>query len=311
VKVTRHTKTKKTLYNNFELFRLREPSIPVEMLDLKDAVMSFVWETGGSRFAIIHAENPTASKVNVSFYDMNKKITSKKKSNGKEITTTKIVSELNLVDTLKGKQCNCMFWSPAGGVIILAGLGESASGSLEFYDVDTKTLTIKEHYRANEVLWDPSGRTVATCVAQPVDGGHFKFAMDNGFNLWTFQGKQLFQQSFETFYQFQWRPRERLLSSKKIEEVHQNIKKYEKEFEKADRDRMRALHLEETKEKRQLRSLFRERLARLKQFRDQQKETRIALLGGYDEDDEDNYVMKEVCLETVLSSVEENIVLNA
>ena len=52
VKVTRHTKSKKTLYNNLELFRVNEPGIPVEMLDVKDAVMAFSWEPQGSRFAM-------------------------------------------------------------------------------------------------------------------------------------------------------------------------------------------------------------------------------------------------------------------
>ena len=33
VKVLRHTKSKKTLYNNFELFRVKDAGIPVEMLD--------------------------------------------------------------------------------------------------------------------------------------------------------------------------------------------------------------------------------------------------------------------------------------
>jgi translation initiation factor 3 subunit B len=37
VKVTRHTKSKKTLFNNFELFRIRSSGIPVEMLEVKDA----------------------------------------------------------------------------------------------------------------------------------------------------------------------------------------------------------------------------------------------------------------------------------
>ena len=74
VKVTRHTKSKKTLYNNLELFRLNEPGVPVEMLEIKDAVMAFAWEPSGSRFAMIHAENPTSTKVDVSFYDMMKKV---------------------------------------------------------------------------------------------------------------------------------------------------------------------------------------------------------------------------------------------
>jgi translation initiation factor 3 subunit B len=313
VKVTRHTKSKKTLYNNLELFRLEDPGVPVEMVEIKDAVMAFAWEPNGSRFAILHAENPTSTKVNVSFYDMNKVVgadqtTSALQIQGKKKSDsggTSIVAEVNKVDTLVGKQCNCLFWSPAGQHIIFASLGDSASGTLEFYDVDSKTLTVKEHYRANQVMWDPSGRTVVTVVSQPIQGGHFKFAMDNGYILWNFQGKQLSQQSFETFYQFQWRPRQTLLSKDQISKVVKNLKKYEKEFDRADKALSRARYLEETRGKRLLRTEYRDIMGKLAEFRRQQKAERKRLLGGYDSDDESNYVNKEVIVETILSTKEE------
>jgi translation initiation factor 3 subunit B len=305
VKVTRHTKSKKTLYNNLELFRVNEPGIPVEMLDVKNAVMAFSWEPQGSRFAIIHAENPTSTKVNVTFYDMFRtsepdKKKGKKKSSGKDI-----VAEVNKVETLEGKQCNCIFWSPAGRTIILAALGDSASGTLEFYDVDNKSLVIKEHYRANQVLWDPSGRTLATTVSQPIGGGHFKFAMDNGYIIWSFQGKQISQQSFETFYQFQWRPREKLFNKDEIAEVSKNLKKYEKQFNAFDEAKKRKLRLEETRGKRKSRAAFRATLARLKEIRANMKQDRMELLNGYDSEDESNFTTREVTIETILSSKEE------
>lgn len=304
VKVTRHTKSKKTLYNNLELFRLNEPNVPVEMLDMKDAVMAFVWEPRGTRFALIHAENPSSTKVNVSFYDMMKvtEPTIKKKGKGKKETV--IVAEVNKVECLEGKQCNCLFWSPAGGVIILASLGDSASGALEFYDVDDKTLVVKEHYRSNAIMWDPSGRTVASVVSQPIEGGHFKFAMDNGYTLWSFQGRQMYSQAFETFYQLEWRPREKLLSTEQIKDVQKNLKKYEQEFDKVDKERTRKLKLEETKEKRELRSRFRNMLSRLKEFRKAQKGARMELNDGFDSDDESNYNSKEIVLETIIDEKE-------
>merc|ERR1711968_281771 len=64
-----------------------------------------------------------------------------------------------------------------------------------------------EHYRCNSIEWDPSGRIVATAVMQPLEGAFFKYQMDNGFKLWTFQGKQYHETSYENFYQFTWRPR--------------------------------------------------------------------------------------------------------
>lgn len=329
VKVTRHTKTRKTFYNNIELFRLNEMSpataggaagtdnIPVEMLDTKDAVLALSWEPKGSRFAMIHAESPTASKVKVSFYDMKKKTTVDSgggvvgltgaggKSGKKGGTTTKIVAELNLVETLDNRQCNSLYWSPAGSTIIMASLGEAASGTLEFYDVDSRTMVVKEHYRCTQVNWDPSGRTVATAVAQPIGGGSFKFAMDNGYIIWSFQGKQLVQHSFETFYQFLWRPRESLLSRSEIEKVRRNLKKYEKQFDKADRKRQRALYLEETQGKRTERGKFRDVLARNRAIREKRRAERVALLGGYDSADENNYVVRDLVVETILSTKDE------
>jgi translation initiation factor 3 subunit B len=303
VKVTRHTKSKKTLYNNLELFRLDEPGVPVEMMDIKDAIMALAWEPCGHRFAMIHAENPNSTKVNVSFYDMQKTVVTPAK--GRKKQETNVVNEVNLMETLAGKQCNCIFWSPAGQNIILASLGDSASGALEFYDVKTKALVIKEHYRANQVVWDPTGRTVASCVTQPIQGGHFKFAMDNGYVLWTFQGKQLQQLSFETFYQFQWRPRESLLTKAEKAKVLKNLKKYEREFDKADKALAFNLQLEATKAKRSLRTEFRNRLARLNELKRQQKAARIALYNGYDVEDESHYVTNEVSIETILSTKEE------
>jgi translation initiation factor 3 subunit B len=311
VKVTRHTKSKKTHYNNIELFRLNETGIPVEMLDTKDAVMALQFEPRGSRFAMIHAESPQATKVNVSFYDMMKLedaaptvpgLKAVKKQRNK-------IPEINLIETLEGRQCNFISWSPAGSVVIMASLGDSASGTLEFYDVVNKSMVVKEHYRANQVIWDPSGRSVASVVSQPIEGGNFKFAMDNGYILWSFQGKQLYQQSFETFYQFLWRPRETLLSGSEINKVKRNLKKYEKQFDKADRQRQRAMYLEETKGKRDERTKFRDLLARNKAIHARHRAEHIQLLGGYDSDDEKNYKITDLLVETVLSTKEEVIVM--
>lgn len=305
VKVTRHTKSKKTHYNNLELFRLQEQGVPVEMLDIKDAVMALAWEPRGDRFAMIHAENPSSTKVSVSFYDMKKTVVTAAKGNKKVQKT--IVNEVNLIETLEGKQCNCLFWSPAGQNIIMASLGDSASGALEFYDVTNKSLVIKEHYRANQVVWDPSGRTVVSVVSQPIGGGHFKFAMDNGYTLWSFQGKQLYQQSYETFHQIQWRPRESLLSKEETATVVKNLKNYEREFDKADKELAFKRQLEGTKAKRGLRTRFRQRLAKLTEMRNQQKSERMDLTNGYDSDDENNYLVKEVTIETILSTKEEMV----
>ncbi len=314
VKVTRHTKSKKTFYNNIELFRLNEIGVPVEMLDIKDAVMALQFEPkNGTKFAMIHAENPSAAKVKVSFYDM-MKLEEQTPANvvvGMAAPKKKVyksIPELNFIETLEGRQCNFISWSPAGSTVIMASLGDSASGTLEFYDVTTKTMVVKEHYRCNQVVWDPSGRTVTSIVSQPIEGGNFKFAMDNGYTIWSFQGKQLYNQSYETFYQLLWRPRESLLSKSEIEKIRRNLKKYEKQFDKADKQRQRMLYLEETAGKRAERKKYRDLLARNKAIRAKSRAEYVALLDGYDSDDDKNYRIVERTIEVVLSRKEEVVI---
>lgn len=115
----------------------------------------------------------------------------------------------------------------------------------------------------------------------------------------------MFQQSFETFYQFLWRPREKLLSKPEINKVKRNLKSYEQQFDKADRERQRKLYLEETKGKRMERSKIRELVARNRAIRAKRRSDYVDLLGGYDSEDEANYDTREVTRETVISSKEE------
>ncbi|PWA92832.1 eukaryotic translation initiation factor [Artemisia annua] len=116
-----------------------------------------------SPFAVIHGDNP---RPVVSFYSV---------KGGK-------VSNLT---TLKQKQANALFWSTSGRFIILAGKG--FNGQLEFYNVDEpETMATSEHFKATDIEWDPTGRYVATSVTS-VHG------MDNGFNIWSLNGKLLYR----------------------------------------------------------------------------------------------------------------------
>jgi translation initiation factor 3 subunit B len=89
------------------------------------------------------------------------------------------------------------------------------------------------------------------------------------------------------------------------DKVIKKLKKYEKQFDKADKELSQARFLEETKGKRALRAAFRERMKVLNEIRRQQRKIRLEIMNGYDSDDESNYVMKEVTIETVLSTNEE------
>ncbi|KAL3537154.1 hypothetical protein ACH5RR_000520 [Cinchona calisaya] len=124
--------------------------------------------------------------------------------------------------TIKGKQANALYWSPAGRFIVLAGL-KGFNGQLEFYNVDElETMATAEHFMATDIEWDPTGRYVATSVTSVHE-------MENGFNIWSFNGKWLYRILKDHFFQFSWRPRPpSLLSPEKEEEISKNLKKYSK-----------------------------------------------------------------------------------
>ena len=58
VKVDKHSKSKKTLNSSFELFRLRDKDVPIEVCEVaKDStIVAFAWEPKGIRFAVIAAD---------------------------------------------------------------------------------------------------------------------------------------------------------------------------------------------------------------------------------------------------------------
>ncbi|KAJ1382255.1 Translation initiation factor, beta propellor-like domain [Sesbania bispinosa] len=193
VNVDRYTKTKKSTYTGFELFRIKERDIPIEVLELEnknDKIIAFAWEPKGHRFAVIHGDNP---KPDVSIYSMR---------------------------TAQN----------TGRFIVLAGL-KGFNGQLEFYNVDElETMATAEHFMATDIEWDPTGRYVATAVTSVHE-------MENGFNIWSFNGKHLYRILKDHFFQFLWRPRPpSFLTPEKEEEIAKNLKKYSKKYEAEDQD---------------------------------------------------------------------------
>jgi len=239
--VTRHSKTKKTLFTNFEIFRMRDAGCPNETLSTMETVSSFAFEPHpGFRFAVVHSELPDGgvkAKMNVSLYSLG---------------AVHGGVKMELIQTLEQRVCQEVSWSPAGGVIVLASLDLSVqasqlppgapqpfigNGSFEFYDVDAKqSLAHFEHYMCSEYKWDPSGRFVATIVSQPMFGDvAVKYTLENGFKLWSFQGQKLQEEPLQDFYQFFWRPRPKpLLSEEEMEEIRKKLPQTIKRFEKRD-----------------------------------------------------------------------------
>ncbi|QIX00272.1 hypothetical protein AMS68_005789 [Peltaster fructicola] len=237
VKVDRHSKSKKSMATNLEIFRVREKGVPVEVVDsLKDTVINFAWEPKGDRFVLITAgEVPSGAaippKTAVSFF-----CPEKAKGNA--------VGNFKLIKTVDKKNNNAIHWSPQGRFVVVATVLSQQSFDLDFWDFDfegereesAKDLTANlqlmntaEHYGVTDIEWDPSGRYVATSASV------WKHRMENGYHLYTFAGQSLREEPLEGFKQWSWRPRpERLLSKEEMKAVRKNLREYSRQFEEAD-----------------------------------------------------------------------------
>ncbi|CAN0064529.1 unnamed protein product [Discosporangium mesarthrocarpum] len=178
---------------------------------------------------------------------------------------------------------------------------------MKFYDVENQAgLKQTEHFRANYIEWDPSGRYVCTAVSQPVTGSHWKAQMDNGYMLFSFQGERYHEWKKENFYQIQWRPRPAsLLTAEEKKKVIKNLRKYERKFEKEDREKERRKAREAMSDKIRMKIEFREQLAAMRERLEGRRHELIDLRNGYDSDDESHYVIDSRAREVVLSVKEE------
>ncbi|KAK3691692.1 Translation initiation factor 3 subunit b [Vermiconidia calcicola] len=237
VKVDRHSKSKKSMATNLEIFRVREKGVPVEVVDgLLGTVINFAWEPHGDRFVLITAGEMVAGaavspKTAVSFF-----CPEKAKGNA--------VGNFKLIRTVDKKNNNAIHWSPNGRFVIVATILNQQSFDLDFWDFDfegekeekerdlTANLQLMgtaDHYGVTDVEWDPSGRFVASSASV------WKHRMENGYHLYTFSGHLLREEPLEGFKQWLWRPRpERLLSKDEMKNVRKNLREYSKQFEETD-----------------------------------------------------------------------------
>jgi len=281
IQVERFTKSKKNIYTSFELLRLNEKNVPMEVLsppDQKEKIHAFVWEPKGPRFAIVHGNGPRPS---VTFYTMRDK-------NGK----------VKLLHTLTNKQCNSIFWSPQGSFVLLAGL-KSMNGQLEFFNVDDlETMATAEHFMCNYVNWDPTGRFVATSVTS-------ENQMENGYQVWSFNGKLLTRQVKDRFYQFLWRPHPpSLLSEEEIQQVKKDLKKYIKKYEAEDEAFKLAMDENVMSERKALLEKWNAWFEKKVKLREEEKSAR-AELRGYASDEEEEGEETEIEIEEVIDIREE------
>jgi translation initiation factor 3 subunit B len=237
VKVDRHTKTKKSIFCNLEIFRVREKDFPVEVVELKDAGTDFSWEPKGERFAIVSSSDPNLGnpgpgitiKTDISFYQLDR---------------TK--NDFRLLYTLASRTSNTIRWSPRGRHVVLATVGSSTKSELEFWDLEFSSeerregqtaewgtgiqqLGSADHYGVTDVEWDPSGRYLATSASA------WRHTLENGYAIWDFRGQELEKHILDRFKQFIWRPRPRtLLTKEQQRQIRRNLKEYSRAFDEED-----------------------------------------------------------------------------
>jgi translation initiation factor 3 subunit B len=171
VKVDRHSKSKKSLATNLEIFRVKEKGVPVEVVDsLKDTVINFAWEPKGDRFVLITAGEAVAGsnvlpKTAVSFF-------TPEKAKGN------IPGPFKMVKTFDKKNSNGIYWSPKGRFVVVATVSVQQFSDLDFYDVDYEgekpednlaanvmLMNSEDHYGMTDIEWDPTGRYVVTSAS--------------------------------------------------------------------------------------------------------------------------------------------------
>ena len=285
VKVDKHSKSKKTLNSVFELFRLRDKDVPIEVCEFsKDTqIIAFAWECKGIRFGIVHTEG-ASNRTDVSFYSMGSKY------NGR----------VSLMKTLEKKAANLLFWSPAGSICLLANL-KGTSGQLEWIDVNgMQTIGEAEHFMCSDVEWDPTGRYVSTSVS------HWRHQMENGYNIWTSQGKQIKHTRHDKMYQLLWRPRPpSLLSDAQEKDVRKNLRDYSKKYEEEDAIARAGMQGSMLKERQQKSGAWDEFLQMCEAEYKASRQTRIDLRSGLESDNESVYTLVEEIKEEEVSYKEE------
>ena len=273
VKVDKHSKSKKTLNSAFELFRLRDKDVPIEVTEFtkETTVIAFAWEPKGIRYAIIHGE-AGSQRTDVSFYSMGSKY------NGR----------ISLIKTLESKTCSTLWWSPVGSIIVLANL-KGTAGQLEWVDANTQTtIGEAEHFMCSDVEWDPTGRFVATSVS------HWKHQMENGFIMWSSHGRELLHTKHDKFYQLHWRPRPKtLLTEAQEKEIRKNLRKYSHRYEEEDAQLKNQLGADKLRERKEKHAAFEGFLRAKQKEYDDMRARRIELRGGVESDAESAYTLIE------------------
>lgn len=250
-KVTRHTKSKKTVFSNLEFFQLEDPQIPVDKIEFKDEVLSFAWEPRSDRFATITrldegAMNLAIPKNVVRFFSQEiESTTTKKLSTNIKALAKKYKNFKSIPDT----HFNDLMWSPKGRFLAASAITAS-KGIIDIFDVDfdgepilvvdqeQKEINVRgcvkkvgkiEGLGITNISWDPVGRYVACWSSS------WRNNLNNGYSIFDLNGDTLVSESIDKFKQLLWRPRpESMLTNSDKKKVRKMLKEYSAQFEEQD-----------------------------------------------------------------------------
>lgn len=143
---------------------------------------------------------------------------------------------------------------------------------------------------ATDIEWDPSGRYFMSGVS------FWSQRVDNGYFIWSFQGKILQRHPLKEFCSFQWRPRPKsLLTEEEKNNIKKDMKRYQKMFEAKDKMIMTKASKELIDKRRKMFNEFTAIRNKHKKLYDMVKEYRLELRGGVDTD---NLASEEIDEET-------------
>ena len=304
--------TGKKQTNILLFFRVRESEVPVEQLEVPENIVSLSWEPAGDRCAIITGDSRHGTTIN--FYSMSGTVVTEevKKVVGaapsKKGPKPKEIKQLSLLYSVSESKATEVVWSPAGGIAALVFYAPDTC-MFDLHDVENNThLATRRHDRGNRLVWDPSGRILASCTITDLKNASARGQASDGYILYTFQGNVLCNVQCEKLFQFSWRPRPKnLLSADERKKIIKNLKKYEKEFDKEDRIRRQEINQATQKQRRAQAEEFISFLIANKARCRALRADRVVLRDGYDSEDEKNYIVTTVTEETVIKTTEQPV----
>lgn len=313
---------KGSLQMSFKLFHIKEKGIPMDTVDCENYICyydhndptkefegrqpigGFEWEPCGNRFAVYYGPNDKVTKTEIKLF--------KPQVGNNRIKVLPMIERSSLHNALR--------WSPTGRYFVLATFKsqQGSGGALEFVDADGElmqdannkyiknknkdlrkpiTLENRTHQFITDLVWDSTGRYCVTYSSA------YEHNMENGYNMWNFQGKDLYEEKMDKLKKVSWRPRPKsVLSDNQLKEIQKNIKEYARQFQESDAIKSSEVGAEE---QRKLLTNVNDWNGRINSYNDSRERMADYLreLDGGDQTDDE----KEVETTTIISRKEDTV----